>query len=147
MPAGPAISSIPGPLVPQLSPQLIPETVRLSTPLPKYGEFPEENGDEREISEFKIALKAAIRPSEREIAAEHLIDSYQGNTPEIRALLLVSAQQDPAPTVRLTCLRCLSKQGIKDQALMTTLVAAQKDRDPRVREEANVCLERLALKK
>jgi hypothetical protein len=142
--AAPAI--IPEPVVAELEPNKLTETIRPLGPLPKYGAIQQDNDDDRKIAHFKIALKGALRPSEREMAAEGLMESYQGKSPEIRTLLQLAAKEDPAATVRLTCLRCLYRQGINDEALIAALGTAKHDRDPRVREEAE-SLEKRSMKK
>src|SRR5262249_2558495 len=80
-------------------------------------------------------LKDALQPSERQTAAEALIEGATGRSPEVRTALLTAVQQDPAATVRAACLRCLAKQGIRDQVYRDALAAAQRDQDMRVREE------------
>lgn len=113
-------------------------------PLPKYHPPAEVNTEEQRIATLKATIKDALRPSEREDAIEKLAESARGRDADIRAFLLMTAKEDPAATVRLTAIRSLAKQGVKDQALMTVLVAAQEDGDSRVREEAEFALQRLS---
>lgn len=89
-----------------------------------------------QLAQLKEMLKDAVQPAHREMAAEGLCATAQGTSREVRQLLLTAVQQDPAATVRATCLRCLAKQNVADDVLQTAMTAAQKDQDARVRNEA-----------
>jgi vesicle coat complex subunit len=77
-------------------------------------------------------------PSEREMAAESL-GNAQAN-PALVAELLRSAREDPAPTVRCACVRCLAKMSVNNGAAMATLQALKGDTDPQVRTAAQEAL-------
>ena len=86
------------------------------------------------------------QPSSREVAAEGLISTPQGKSSEIRQMLLTSVKQDPAATVRSTCLRCLAKQGMQDEIFQAAMTSAQKDDDARVRNEAKAIINEMKQK-
>jgi hypothetical protein len=93
-----------------------------SEPMPNYAA-----GDLRDV------MKNDIMPSKREEAAEKLVESALGRRREVREMLVESVKEDPAATVRITCLICLIKTGIRDDLLADALAAAKEDRDGRVR--------------
>ncbi len=81
-------------------------------------------------------LSKAIRPSVREESAEELARRKDGKSEYVRNALLKAIQEDPAPSVRATCLRSLASLGIRDSIFQTALVSAQGDKDSTVRDEA-----------
>jgi hypothetical protein len=94
-----------------------------------------------QVTQLREMLTEALQPSHREAAAEGLILTPQGKSREVRNLLCHSAQNDPSATVRMTCLRCLAKQGMVDEFLQTAIANAQKDTDSRVRSEAKAIMQ------
>src|SRR5262249_13611260 len=53
-------------------------------------------------------LRDALYPSQREFAAEALASMDWRTHPQVFDSLLTAAHDDPAPTVRTTCVRCLA---------------------------------------
>jgi len=134
---GPTLPLMPGqmPLMPGLAPRaLYPE---MEDPIQQAAAFERHRSDE-----LKDELKNAELPSRRIMAAEALAAGNRGRTADARAALMLSAQDDPAGCVRASCIRCLSQQGLRDQAFMTLLVSAQSDKDAMVREEAEYAMKR-----
>lgn len=97
-----------------------------------------------QIAQLKEMLTDALQPAHREIAAEGLCATSQGRSRNVRQLLLTSVQQDPAASVRLTCLRCLAKQNVMDEIFQTAMTSAQKDQDARVRNEAKAIAQQMS---
>jgi hypothetical protein len=93
-------------------------------------------------SQHLAELRGALQPSAREAAAEALAVGPQAADVTVRGALLTAVREDPAPTVRACCLRCLVKQGIRDDVLNAAVASAQADADSRVRAE----IEELAAK-
>ena len=91
-------------------------------------------GDAR-LLELRNELHNALRPSHREHAAEELAELSGSESPEVRTLLINAVVEDPSPTVRATCLRCLHKIGVRDRVYTSLLVLAERDPDERVRGE------------
>jgi hypothetical protein len=96
--------------------------------------------EQNRTAELKDALKNAERPSHRITAAEELASGARGASDDVRAALMLAAQDDPASCVRAACIRVLSHRGVRDQAFMTVLVSAQHDKDPAVRDEAGYAM-------
>lgn len=100
---------------------------------------------ERErIEELKECLQSALRPSQRMAAAEELCAPSRITDLDVRAAVMLAAQDDPAGVVRATCIRGMSRVGLRDQAYIALLMACQNDRDKVVREEAGFAIEKAA---
>lgn len=100
---------------------------------------------ERErIEELKESLQTALRPSQRMAAAEELCAPSRITDLDVRAAVMLAAQDDPAGVVRATCIRGMSRVGLRDQAYIALLMACQNDRDKVVREEATFAIEKAA---
>jgi hypothetical protein len=80
-------------------------------------------------------LRNELKPSARELAAEALAEGAGADSAAVRSQLLTAAANDPAATVRATCVRCLVKIGVRDQALAALILTAKQDPDARVRIE------------
>jgi hypothetical protein len=87
----------------------------------------------REV-QLQSALRDALQPSERELAAMQL--SQSTNYPPAKLALMHAAKEDPAPTVRACCLRCLVKVAPGDNKVVSLLETAKEDSDSHVRNEA-----------
>lgn len=96
----------------------------------------------KRFAEMRDALLTLERPSQRIAVAEELAFGPRGATPDVRAALMLAAQDDPAGCVRAACIRCLSKQDVRDRAFMSLIVAAQHDKDADVREESAFALQK-----
>ena len=58
-------------------------------------------------------------------------------------LLLQAAQQDPAATVRASCVYSLAHMNAASEPVVSTLYMLRNDGDPRVRQEVEQALVRL----
>lgn len=88
-------------------------------------------------------LRDALYPSQREFAAEALAAIDWRTHPQVFDCLLTSAREDPAPTVRTTCVRCLAGMNINSSLMAMTFQALKSDGDPRVRNEVEQALAKL----
>lgn len=93
-------------------------------------------------AELKDTLKNAERPTQRIVAAEELSKGLYLQTSDIKAALMLAATDDPAGCVRAACIRCLSQQGVRDEAFMKVVAAAKSDKDAQVRQEAEYALKK-----
>ncbi len=85
-------------------------------------------------------LRDALYPSQREWAAEKLSAlDWKQNDAAVQALTQ-GVHDDPAPTVRAACIRCLAKMKADSYAVVSAVQAAKKDADLRVRNEADEAL-------
>src|SRR5207302_2036764 len=82
-------------------------------------------------------LRDALLPSQRETAAEKLgaLD-WKANEDAVRALTQ-AAHDDPAGSVRATCIHTLAKMKVNTMPVVNAIQAAKKDGDVRVRNEAD----------
>ena len=134
-----------GPQLPMIAAQMRPQYVE---PTPIRYEAPVDPvrqaiaQEQQRTMELKDALKSAERPSHRITAAEELCSGNRAQTADVRAAIMMAAQDDPAGCVRAACIRCLSHQGVRDTAFMTLLVSAQSDKDASVREEAGYAFQK-----
>jgi HEAT repeat protein len=85
-------------------------------------------------------LREALGPSEREQAAQALTNGPKQAYAESVALLMDSAEHDPAATVRAACVRCLVRMNAKTPAAAELVQRLKSDPDPRVRSEAEWAL-------
>ena len=93
---------------------------------------------EEQVVDLSEKLKNALQPSVRESAAEKLAVAAGADSSAVRTLLLETAVNDPAATVRATCVRCLVRMGVRDFPFQAMLSAARQDADVRVRLEADL---------
>ena len=96
------------------------------------------------ITHMLGVLRDSISPAEREMVALNLAHEDWRGHPEIVQVLVTSARQDPAATVRASCVRSLAVQNINTEPVLATLKALKTDPDPRVRQEADQALTILA---
>lgn len=83
-----------------------------------------------------LALRDALCPSERELAAQSLAEMDCRQSPQVVQALLNSAREDPAPTVRVACIHCLAEMRLNTVPMLSLLQSLESDGDPRVRHEA-----------
>ena len=95
------------------------------------------------ISHLLGLLRDSISPAEREMAAINLNNQDWRNNPEVVQVLVSCARQDPAATVRASCVRTLAVQHVTTEPVLTALNALKNDPDPRVRQEVDQALVRL----
>ena len=86
------------------------------------------------------ALHNSMLPSQREMAAESLANADWRSNPAVVSELLRSAREDPAPSVRSACVRCLVKMNVRSGVAVATLQSLKNDTDAQVREEARGAL-------
>src|SRR5262249_46515467 len=84
-------------------------------------------------------------PSQREWAAEKLAAMDWRNEPRIVDCLTKAAHEDPAPTVRAGCVRCLAQMRLNTMPVVSVIQSLQRDSDPRVRHEVEQALAVLGL--
>jgi hypothetical protein len=89
-------------------------------------------------------LRDSFLPSEREMAAVKLSKlDWKANEPVVQALVS-SASQDPAATVRASCVRSLAKMKCNTMPVVAALQNLKGDADPRVQQEVEQALAMLA---
>ncbi len=89
-------------------------------------------------------LRDALYPSQRESAAEKL-SGYDWKTNEAAVqALLQAAREDPAPTVRASCVHALARMKAATLPVVSAIRALKNDADARVRHEAEEALSVLA---
>jgi hypothetical protein len=94
--------------------------------------------------EMLASLRDALAPSEREWAAEGLARLDARSHPEAVGALLAAAREDPAPLVRVSCIRGLVRMKANTPAVRGALETLKGDGDTRVRQEAEQALTHLA---
>jgi hypothetical protein len=99
--------------------------------------------DPQAAQQLMQTLREALYPSQREWAAESLAGMDWRTHPQVFDALLMAAREDPAATVRTTCVRCLSGMGVNSQLLVMTLQSLKADSDPRVRSEVEQALAKM----
>jgi hypothetical protein len=92
-------------------------------------------------------LRTSELPSEREMAVNRLRHADWKTEPEVLQGLTEAAKADPAPTVRMACIRVLGQMRADTFPVIQTLEQLKQDRDPRVRQEAYTAVESLSRKK
>lgn len=90
---------------------------------------------EERIVTLAEKLKNELRPSAREMAAESLAEGAGAESAAVRSPLLTAAANDPSANVRATCVRCLAKIGVRDNAFSAMIANGKLDPDVRVRIE------------
>jgi hypothetical protein len=89
------------------------------------------------------ALRQSLMPSERERAVMGLVQVGWKADPQVVPALVVAAQTDPAPAVRVACVRALGQMKAKTLPAVQALNALTKDPDVRIRAEAEQVLPQL----
>jgi hypothetical protein len=105
----------------------------VSTPPPPVGD----------PSQLLLILRSSLFPSNREWAADQLGGPEWRGNPVVVEMLLQSAKNDPAPTVREACVRNLGRSHGMLPNVIEALNAAQKDENEGVRNEATKTLSKL----
>jgi len=85
-------------------------------------------------------LHDSVYPSHREWAAEKLALIDWRTSPDVVQALLVGCREDPAATVRASCIRSIAKMGVNTVPAVNTLQALRSDPDPRVQQEVEQAL-------
>ena len=91
-------------------------------------------------------LRESPYPAQREWASNTLGTYDWRSHPEVVQVLLHGAQQDPAATVRASCVYSLGHMNAASEPVVSTLYTLRNDGDPRVRQEVEQALVRLGAK-
>jgi hypothetical protein len=98
------------------------------------------------VGQLLLTMRDSVYPSYREWAAEALTASGNNqHNPQVVEALVAAAKDDPAATVRATCLRCLVKMHVNTAPAVTTIQGLKSDPDPRVRSAAEQALTSLGI--
>jgi hypothetical protein len=87
-----------------------------------------------------MTLKGSLYPSQREWAADRLSSLDWRSQPEIVDGLVAGARTDPAPMVRIGCLRALGRMHANCEAALSLARDLRNDPDTRIREAAEQTL-------
>ena len=79
-------------------------------------------------------------PSRREMAVETLARADWHSDPNVLPILIQTAREDVAATVRATCIRCLTGMEANTGPVVETLRKLKADPDARVRREVEAAL-------
>jgi hypothetical protein len=85
-------------------------------------------------------LHGSMLPSERERAVVMLSQCNWHAEPEAVAAIVNAAKSDPAPAVRVSCVRALARMKVATMPVYETLQELKTDKDIRVRQEAEQTL-------
>jgi hypothetical protein len=96
------------------------------------------------IHQMEIALHDSLYPSQREWAAENMAAVDWRTHPQVVQALTTAAKEDPAPSVRASCVRCLANMKVNTLPVVTVVRGLKNDSDPRVRQEAERAMSVLA---
>jgi hypothetical protein len=96
------------------------------------------------LRQMDIALRESLYPSQREWAAQNMAMVDWHTHPMIVQSLATAAKDDPAATVRATCVRCLANMHVNTVPVVMVVRGLKNDTDPRVRQEAERALSILA---
>jgi hypothetical protein len=91
-------------------------------------------------NELLVTLRASLYPSQREWAADRLTTVDWRTQPQVIDGLVAAARTDPAPLVRVGCLRALARTRATCEPAIATARELKNDLDPRVRQEAEQTL-------
>jgi hypothetical protein len=139
MPGGMPVMPPQGPMMAPSQPQ----PMQAMPPQPVYG-VEQVGYVESDLAAALRTLRESLLPSEREWAVERLAHYDWRAVPEVAAALTLAAREDPAPSVRATCVRALGKMKVNHPTVLETLRALKGDADPRVRKEVEQALPMLS---
>jgi hypothetical protein len=88
-------------------------------------------------------LRNSIYPSEREWAADCLATVDGRSNPQVVQSLLAAAREDPAATVRASCIRNLARMNVPPQMVLTALQSLKADPHPLVQQAIDQAVARL----
>jgi hypothetical protein len=97
-------------------------------------------GDQASLPQLQAVLRDSLYPSQREWAAEKLAALDWRREPRIVDCLTKAAHDDPAPTVRAGCVRCLAQMHLNTVPVVSVIQSLKTDADPRVRHEVEQAL-------
>jgi hypothetical protein len=90
--------------------------------------------------ELIATLHGAALPSEREMIVEQLSAYDWRSHPQVVTALMDGAKNDPAATVRASCVRALAQMKVNTIPAVQTVQALKDDKDVRVRQEVQQAL-------
>jgi len=91
--------------------------------------------------QLMLTLRDAMYPSHREWAAEAMASTTDWRSnPQVVDALVLAAREDPAATVRASCVRCLGRMNVNTTAAVATIQGLKADTDPRVRTAVDQAL-------
>ncbi len=94
----------------------------------------------RPAGQMMAMLRGSIMPSEREYAAVMLSQCNWHAEPEAVAAITTAAKSDPAPAVRVCCIKALARMKVNTMPVYEALVELKTDKDLGVRQEAEQTL-------
>jgi hypothetical protein len=89
-------------------------------------------------------LQNSVSPEQREGAADSLATVNWKTTPQALPILVKTALEDPAATVRVACIRCLARMKANAPSVVTALQTLRTDTDLCVQYEAGLALSAFA---
>lgn len=120
-----------------------PRPVTLPAPAPVAQARPQTSAGANP-QQMLLVLRNSIYPFQREWAVENLSQVDWHGNPEVVQALMNAARKDPAPAVRVMCIRSLVKMKVDTVPVVTTIQALRSDPDPRVEHEAQMALAQLS---
>jgi HEAT repeats len=97
----------------------------------------------QQVEQLVKVLRESPYPAQREWAAQSLAGFEWRMHPQIVPMLLQSASQDPAASVRAGCVYTLGRMQAAVEPVFSTLHSLRNDIDPRVRQEVEQAFVRL----
>jgi hypothetical protein len=94
----------------------------------------------QDIQPHVTALRTAMAPTMRVLAARALSGGRHGSTDTVKSILFLACTTDPSPFVRACCIDELCKLGYFDPAFMAHLHKACADSSEEVRAAAKEAL-------
>lgn len=131
-------SALPNQVVPAGYHTMTHQGQPIGTPLSAVKPTPEN------VHQMVVALHDSLYPSQREWAAENMAAVDWRTNPQVVQALTTAAKEDPAATVRASCVRCLAKMQVNTPPVITVVRGLKNDADPRVRQEADRAMSVLA---
>jgi hypothetical protein len=146
-PATPQAQAVANAFTQPQAPALLPPQVNTPVTQAVYG-APEQSGakskptvsDAERVKQIITGLHEALLPSEREYAADALSNLDWQEHPDAVLALTQAAKDDPAVTVRTSCIRGLAKMKVRTAAVLTALERLRTDGNECVRQEAEEAL-------
>lgn len=96
--------------------------------------------EQEAVYQLLTLIKTATAPSQREWAIYELAKYDWHRHPLLVNGLLSAAREDPAATVRLSCVNTLIRMQVSHDLIAPTLEGLRKDVDPRVQQAVNLAL-------
>jgi len=146
----------PNPYAPQMQqmPQQPLQPIQYS-PLPNQQQMVNQAMERRQVSGPLVSspellqvikvLRESPYPAQREWASNTMATYDWRAHPEVVQVLLQGAQQDPAATVRASCVYSLGRMNAASEPVVSILYTLRNDGDPRVRQEVEQALVRLGV--